>query len=49
MLMLMMYDQIKKLKYAYLSVQIHLNDIGRWSSRSRININGDKSSPISFS
>ena len=43
------YDQTKKPKYAYLSVQHHLKDIGRWASRSRIKINSDKSCAITFS
>ena len=43
------YDQTKKPKYAYLSVQHHLNDIGRWASRSRIKININKSNAITFS
>ena len=42
-------DLTRKPKYAYLSVQHHLKDIGRWVSRSRIKINSDKSSAISFS
>ena len=42
------YDQTKKPKYAYLSVQHHLKDIGRWASRSRIKINSDKSCAITF-
>ena len=31
------------------SVQRHLNDIGRWASRYRININAEKYSAITFS
>ena len=43
------YDQTKNPKYAYLSVQHHLNDIGRWASRSRIKINSTKSNAMTFS
>ena len=43
------YDQSEKSKYAYLSVQHHFNDIGRWASRSPIKINCGKSSATAFS
>ena len=43
------YDQTKKPKYAYYSVQHHLNDIGGWARRSRININAEKCSAMAFS
>jgi Reverse transcriptase (RNA-dependent DNA polymerase). len=36
------YDQTRKPKYAYLSVQHHLNDVGRWASCPRIKINAEK-------
>ena len=43
------YDQTKKTKYAYLSVKRHVDDIGRWASRSRIKINTSKSNTMTFS
>ena len=43
------YDQTKKTKDAYLSVQHHLDDIRTVASPSRINISGDKSFAITFS
>ena len=43
------YDHAKTPKYAYLSVQCHLKDIGRWASCSRIKINAEKCSAIVFS
>ena len=42
------YDQTRKPKYAYLSVQHHLGDVGRWAGRSRIGIESDKSCAITF-
>jgi Reverse transcriptase (RNA-dependent DNA polymerase). len=42
------YD-LKKPKYTCPSVEHRLNDIWSWASRSRIKINGDKSSAIAFS
>ena len=41
------YHQTKKPKYAYLSVQHHPNDIGRWASRSRIRQMQKNSVPLS--
>jgi hypothetical protein len=43
------YDQTKKPKYAYLNVQDHLNDIGRWTIGSRKKINGNKCYAVPFS
>ena len=43
------YDQTKKPKYAYVSMQHHFNGIGRWANRSRIKINCEKCCVIPFS
>ena len=43
------YDKAKTPMYAYLSVQRHLKDIGRWANLSRIKINAEKCSAIAFS